>query len=209
MRGMLQPVGPLPPSVYWRRRAVAAAALVLVLGLLVWAISAAATSDDEADASVATPAAAGQAAPPPSPVASRGSLPGVATHTCTDGELRIAARTDKSRYTRAERPLLSLVITNAGPAPCSRDLDTARMAMAVVVTPGEGLWSSSDCPPPRTNDVRTFQPGQEAVIPLRWDGRRSQPGCTGGRGAVPGGDYQLLTRLDGLISEPARFTIES
>lgn len=33
------------------------------------------------------------------------------------------------------------------------------------------------------------------------------PGCTGEHGVVPPGTYELLTRLDGTISDPARFTL--
>jgi hypothetical protein len=287
---MLQPVGPLPPSVYWRRRAVAVAAAVLVLALLVWAI-AAASSDGGSDVPAAAPPAPSPSAGPPSAVASRGALPpqadaaallgsrvlpgtpsqtgggarpsagalpgadsqpggppqpagrpqpggpssgttspGAAATTttsapssapssapapqaaaapprCTDGDLKIVARTDKPRYTAAEHPLFSLVITNTGSAPCSRDLDAARQAMAVVVKPGDGLWGSNDCSPGHSNDVRTLAPGQETVFSVRWAGRRSAPGCAGDRSVVPPGDYELLTRLDGTISDPAKFTI--
>jgi hypothetical protein len=304
---MLQPVGPLPPSVYWRRRAVAVAAAVLVLALVVWAI-AAASADGGSDVPAAAPPAPDPSAAPPSAVASRGALPppadaaallgsrvlpGTPSQTgsgarpgadalpgadsqpggqaqpgqtqsgqaqsggqrpggssggkqpggssgatptpssaapsspapsgapsaapapqaaaapprCADGALRITARTDKPRYTAAEHPLFSLVITNTGAIPCSRDLDAARQAMAVVIKPGDGLWGSNDCSPGHSNDVRTLAPGQEVVFSVRWAGRRSEPGCSGDRSVVPPGDYQLLTRLDGTISDPARFTI--
>jgi hypothetical protein len=305
---MLQPVGPLPPSVYWRRRGVAAAAAVLAFALLVWALAAALSADGGADASAAAPSPAPTAGPP-SPVASLGALPapsvpglasgppgpalmpsgaasllgpgglpgtrpqtgtgplpgtaarpgadsvsgagqpggarpGIvppgpppgatpgpapgATATssppasapapappsaapapprCADGDLRVAARTDKPRYPVGDHPLFSLVITNTGSAPCVRDLDAARQAMAVVRKPGDGLWGSNDCSPAHTSDVRTLAPGQDTVFTVRWGGRTSEPGCSGDRAVVPPGDYQLLTRLDGTVSAPARFTL--
>lgn len=48
---MLQPNGPLPPEIYWRRRALAIGAAVVVLGLIVWFISSLSgrNSDPEAD----------------------------------------------------------------------------------------------------------------------------------------------------------------
>ncbi|MCD2190755.1 hypothetical protein [Actinomycetospora soli] len=281
---MLEPVGPLPPSVYWRRRAVAAIAAVLVLAFLIWAVSAAASADGNEDVAAPAPAPAGPTAPP-TPVASRGALavppgaappvgaapagpvpaapaptsaaPGGATPPllgagstgpqqqppaglpapagvpapagapapaappagpsptpraiapCADSDLRVAARTDKQRYTAAERPLFSLVVTNTGKEPCTRDLGPARTAMAVVIKPGDGLWGSDDCAPGGDPDVRTLAPGQEQVFSVRWAGRTSAPGCPSGREAVPPGSYQLLTRLDDTISDPARFTIAS
>ncbi|WP_433801637.1 hypothetical protein [Actinomycetospora sp. CA-084318] len=271
---MLEPVGPLPPSVYWRRRAVAAIAAVLVLAFLIWAVSAAASADGSDDVAAPAPAPAGSTAPP-TPVASRGALavppgavppagaapagpvpaapvsttaaPGGATppllgagstgpqqppvgiptpaapgaaappaspapralEPCADSALTVAARTDKQRYTAAERPLFSLVVTNTGKEPCTRDLGPARTAMAVVIKPGDGLWGSDDCAPGGDPDVRTLAPGQEQVFSVRWAGRTSAPGCPSGREAVPAGTYQLLTRLDGTISDPASFTIAS
>ncbi|WP_018333216.1 hypothetical protein [Actinomycetospora chiangmaiensis] len=255
---MLEPVGPLPPSVYWRRRAVAAIVVVLVLAFVVWAVSAAASADgtEQVAAPAPTPSA------PPSPVASSGALavppggagslgafgaptaavfPGGATPPllgagstdpqqlsvtptpttaapapppapavvppCQDAALKVAARTDRPRYTLAERPLFSLVVTNTGKTPCTRDLGPARTAMAVVIKPGDGLWGSDDCAPGGAPDVRTLVPGQEQVLSLRWAGRTSAPGCPSGREAVPAGTYQLLTRLDGTISDPATFTL--
>jgi hypothetical protein len=293
---MLEPVGPLPPSVYWRRRAVAAAAVVGVLALLVWAIAAGSSADGGSGAPVAAPAPAGvPSSGPPSPVASRGALPapggagplestlsqpgaaallgapglpGSPSQTgtgalpgapgaspapsgavypgaaspgagpgtwqksdpgapstapapsapapsapspppaqCADGSLRVTARTDQPRYAEGEHPLFSLVITNTGSVPCTRDLDAARQAMAVVRKPGDGLWGSNDCSPAHSSDVRTLAPGQDATFTVRWAGRTSLPGCAGERTTVPPGDYQLLTRLDGIVSDPTRFTL--
>jgi hypothetical protein len=44
---MIEPTGPLPRSVYWRRRAIAAAACVLAVVLLAWIIGALVGSADE------------------------------------------------------------------------------------------------------------------------------------------------------------------
>ncbi|GGM44569.1 hypothetical protein GCM10012275_14490 [Longimycelium tulufanense] len=43
---MLDPIGPHPPSVYWRRRAAALGGVVVVLVLAVWAVGAALGGDD-------------------------------------------------------------------------------------------------------------------------------------------------------------------
>ncbi len=44
---MLQPTGPLPPEIYWRRRALAIGAAVVVLGLIVWFIASLGGDTDE------------------------------------------------------------------------------------------------------------------------------------------------------------------
>jgi len=306
-RDVWEPVGPLAPSVYWRRRCVALGVALAFLGGLVWGLG-----DGEPDpatveararaaamAETPTPApAAGPAAPAdtPGPVASalppafaspapvlppgdapglvpgavpdpalfappggdgfRGLPPGVPTGSagplletptavaapgptaatiatdvpssaapaasaseeptpasepapgpCADGDLRVTARTDAATYPAGQKPVLSLVVTNTGGAPCVRDLDAARQAVAVVRRPGDGLWGSNDCSPGDTDDVRTLRPGEEAVFSVRWSGRTSTPGCAGPRTTVPPGTYQLLARLDGIVSEPVSFTL--
>ncbi|GAB3293705.1 hypothetical protein EK0264_12595 [Epidermidibacterium keratini] len=42
---MLDPVGPLPPAVYWRRRAVTIVALVAAVALILWVVSRIATAE--------------------------------------------------------------------------------------------------------------------------------------------------------------------
>jgi hypothetical protein len=300
-----EPVGPLAPSVYWRRRSVALGVVLAVFGALVWGVAGAGGEPEPATVEARARAAAmagtpgdsapgpveaalspsspppstpapilppGDApglAPPPAPDAAllappggdgyRGFLPpGVPTGStgpllatptataapvlppstasaeaapaerppttappveatpasepapgpCADGDLRVTARTDATSYPAGRKPVLSLVVTNTGTAPCVRDLDAARQAVAVVRRPGDGLWGSNDCSPGDTDDVRTLPPGEEAVFSVRWSGRTSTPGCAGERTTVAPGTYQLLARLDEIVSEPVVFTLE-
>ncbi|GAA4927357.1 hypothetical protein EV188_102537 [Actinomycetospora succinea] len=293
---MWEPIGPLAPSVYWRRRAAALGVVVLVLGGFVWALVGLTGGEpDPATVEARARAAAMQSqetpettetrsdvppdvAPPssPGPIAAalpsvfppgeapgspapgdallvppgggnfRGFLPpGVPTGSagplleapsttaappsttpptteappqeraaeplpgpCADGDIRVVARTDASSYAPGRKPVLSLVVTNTGDAPCVRDLDAAKQAVAVVKKVGDGLWGSNDCSPGDTDDVRTLAPGEEAVFSVTWSGRTSMPGCRGERTTVPPGEYQLLARLDGIISDPASFTLQ-
>lgn len=302
---MLEPQGPLPSSVYWRRRWIALAGVLLAFVLASWgtgsAISALCSHDEPATVAApqappapadpatlpgaasrpasfvgpglpppgappgsaaglltspvgpgalmgaggpdrhATPSAilpapsigqpgpapAGAAAPgppgpsgpsagsstqPPAPPGPRVMPPPPAPPAppapCADRAVRVAARTDKPRYGTGEKPLFSVVITNVGGVPCVRDLDAERQAVAVVRTPGDGLWGSNDCSPVHTDDTRTLAPGQEVVFSVRWAGRTSSPGCSGTRTPVPPGAYELLARLDRTVSEPVPFVLE-
>jgi hypothetical protein len=120
----------------------------------------------------------------------------------------VTARTDKPRYAPGEKPVFQLVITNTGPVPCVRDLDAARQAVAVVRKPGDGLWGSNDCAPGHTEDMRTLAPRQEALFSVRWSMLTSEPGCKGPRTKVPAGAYQLLTRVDRIMSDPVSFILD-
>jgi hypothetical protein len=305
-RDVWEPLGPLAPSVYWRRRFAALGVVLAVLGGFVWAVAglgggepdratveararaaamaSAPTPEPAAPTAPTAPAGTGAPGPieaalpavvppggapglvaPPSPDGAlfappggdgfRGFLPpGVPTGStgpllstptstpapvvppsttppvtsapsteavpaeppqeraaapgpCADSDLTVTARTDAPRYAAGTKPVFSLVVTNTGSTPCVRDLDAAKQAVAVVVRPGEGLWGSNDCSPGDTDDVRTLAPGEEAVFSVRWSGKTSAPGCAGTRTVVPPGDYQLLARLDGIVSEPAPFTL--
>jgi len=303
-----EPIGPLAPSVYWRRRCVALGVALALFGGLIWglaggsgaigepapaAVGASTRAAAVADAPTTTPPVEtptdvpgpieaalppALAAPPPvlppggapglapgpdgalfappggdgfrglpvgvptgsagpllstptatvvpaAPAAPPSSVPAEASTTappatseptpaaepapgpCADGDLRVTARTDAPSYAPGQKPVLSLVVTNTGAVPCLRDLDAARQAVAVVRRPGDGLWGSNDCSPGDTDDVRVLRPGEEAVFSVRWSGRTSMPGCAGQRTTVPPGEYQLLARLDGIVSEPVVFTL--
>ncbi|WP_433785800.1 DUF4232 domain-containing protein [Actinomycetospora sp. CA-101289] len=294
---MLEPVGPLAPSVYWRRRSVALGVVVVVFGLLFWGVTGGGGEPEPAAVEARARAAAmagtpgedapgpveaalptsppGVAGSPVAPVLPPGDAPGIpptpgpdaalfappggdgfrglpqgvptgsagpllstptataaptaaapaetppttappveatpasepAPGPCADGDLRVTARTDATTYPAGQKPVLSLVVTNTGAVPCVRDLDAAKQAVAVVRQPGDGLWGSNDCSPGDTDDVRTLRPGEEAVFSVRWSGRTSTPGCAGERTVVPPGTYQLMARLDGIVSEPVAFTL--
>ena len=135
------------------------------------------------------------------------AVPAPGPARCRDDDLRVGARTDRARYDAGAKPVLSLVVTNTGSTPCVRDLDAARQAVAVVRRPGDGLWGSNDCSPGRSDDVRALRPGEEAVFSVAWSGRTSLPGCAGPRRAVAPGTYQVLARLDGVVSDPVSFTL--
>ena len=146
------------------------------------------------------------AAPTPSPAP--GTTPAPPAR-CSDRVLTVRARTDAPTYGAGADPLLSLVVVNHGSVPCTRDLDAARQGIAVVRTPKEGLWASDDCSPGHTDDVRTLVPGQEVVFAVRWAGRTSAPGCSSAsRREVPDGSYQVLARLDRIVSTGVRFDLD-
>ncbi|RJO71227.1 hypothetical protein D5S18_25290 [Nocardia panacis] len=64
---MLEPTGPLPPEIYWRRRVFAIAALVLALALVIWValmVARRGSSEPAAAAASSTPAASHRSAEP-------------------------------------------------------------------------------------------------------------------------------------------------
>lgn len=141
------------------------------------------------------------AAPPPSTESAAAAPP------CADGVVAVLAQTERPSYRVGEKPVFRLVVTNTGTGPCTRDFDSARQEVIVNRADGHRVWSSNDCYPGGSRDLRTLQPGQQAVFGVRWSGRGSRPGCAGARSPAPPGDYQLVTRQGEVLSKPVSFTL--
>jgi hypothetical protein len=153
---MWEPVGPLPASVYWRRRWVAIASVVSVIVLLAWGITALATRGPGAPADAATarpaslaavsapqqaspsptvprraaprPGAAGPAAPARPTTATRNPEPETSTVPGT------SERLVPDDTPRASAPVPSPApVPPTGPVPCTNEM----LAVAAEVDPPE------------------------------------------------------------------------
>jgi hypothetical protein len=191
-----RPVGPEPASTYWQRRAVVATAAVLLLALLTTMLTGGSDEPDTlAEAPRATPTAS-----PADPAATPGPTPSAAVPICQPEALEIRATAEQDSYPVGGTPRLSLSVTNAGSAPCTRDLGQA--AVELLVYSGEDrIWSSDDCAPGGPKDVTTLVPGTADVQRVTWDARRSLPGCAGNKAAAQPGTYRVHGRVGQLRVE--------
>ena len=213
-------VGPLPPAVYWRRRAIVLGVLLLAGYLIVsrcGSDSSGATGNtgqtgqaasDPSDAPSSTllrpivpsdSAAPSESAPPtPQPQP---------TGPCTDDEIVLTVSTEggKTEYAAGASVKIFLHVKNISTRSCVRDL--GGLAQELRVTKGaQKVWSSDDCTGPGGSDERTLTPGQELQISnLIWDGRVSTV-CQN-RPRLEPGTYQLLGRVNTKWSEPVTLTI--
>jgi hypothetical protein len=226
---VLHPVGSLPASVYWRRRAVAFAGLAAVL-LLVWAAlpgggdgrpqPAAAISSPTLSYEPTSPDPSGLTASPVSNdpgraadndgTATSGSgttpapttsqpAPQPAAKPCADAQLQLTVSPAQPAYPVGQAPVLRLQVRNVGPVPCTRDLGAA-LQEVLVYQGGTRLWSSNDCYPEGRRDIETLRPGVMETFPVTWSGLTSQPKCAGARTPVGAGSYELVGRLGTLVS---------
>ena len=90
MNAFLDPAGPLPPAVYWRRRAI-----VLVLAILVFS-------------GIWTLFTAFNAGTTPTPVASQTPTP---VGACNSKDISLRAETNQESYAEGELPKFSMTIT--------------------------------------------------------------------------------------------------
>ena len=242
---MLEPVGPLPPSVYWRRRLIVLVGVIAVVLLIVVLMSGGSSGDQKntsASSDIPTtpttepagPAptltvAPGSSGPPapgqpgqgsgghnssgaPSPSGTQSpspgeSAPGTEPVTCPDTALQLTVTTDKPTYQVGDTPIIRLAVRNMGKVACRRDVG-AKEQEAVIYAGVNRLWSSDDCYPGQTGDLRVLQPDQVLNYSVVWSGLASHPNCSGQRSRVQGGEYHVVARVGTVKSQPTKFTLK-
>lgn len=206
---MLEPTGPLPPEIYWRRRVFAIGVLVLALALVIWLVVMVArggTSPGGAAATSTTTEVSPPAGGPGSSAASSSAAADVAP--CTDQSLAVKVSVGQPTYRKGEQPVFGIVITNISAVPCSKDLGSGMQQISVQTLDGtRRLWNSVDCYPDGQPDIRTLERGQQAAFTVTWSGSTSQPNCAGERVPVPPGAYAVLAQLGGVRSTAEPFNI--
>jgi hypothetical protein len=159
--------------------------------------------------SSAAAAAPAEPGAPAAPTSSRVAPPKPAPpRPCPDKVIEVTAQPEAESYRVGERPLLRLLVVNAGDVPCTRDV--SRELRELVITTADGhkrLWSSNDCYGPVERDKRTLAPGRPLRFSLNWAGRTSAPGCPLDRTTVEAGSYRLIGKLGKLTSPPATLTL--
>lgn len=228
---MLHPVGSQPPAVYWRRRLVVLAGLVLLLVLLILTArtvlsgsgGAAAMADGTGTSHPPTAPASGQSSTPAggvvpadqtptssatstAPRSSAGASSSVAPARCTSAQLAVKAVVGKPRYAVGDQPVLTLQVTNSGPAACVQDVADSQIVLRVY-NGASRVWGSHDCQIQPGVDDRTLEPGKPAGFSVVWSGLTSQPKCAGTRQRVGAGTYTLYAALSGQDGKATQFVI--
>jgi hypothetical protein len=194
---VLHPVGPLPASTYWRRRAVV---LLPVLALLLIVKSCAGGGSSHKPGATATPSPTRTSTPSPSPSPTPSPTPVSASGVCADSDLSLVTTTDASSYEVGGSPVFTLAVTNRSKTACTRDLG-ATVVSFLVVSGTARTWSSDDCSPAKGSKPTRLAPGKTTqVVQLTWSGKRSQQGCPSPREQAGAGTYQVSGRVGTLIS---------
>ena len=212
---VVQPVGPLSASTYWRRRAVLLGAVVVVV-LLLRSCTGGGSTPTASPAASPTPTRT--ASPPPVPVRTTAApvppvVPPSATATvqpadgrCPDSALSLVASADAPSYAAGSSPLLSLTARNTGSVPCRRDLGSGMVELLVFSGP-DRIWSSDDCSAGTGTDTVLLAPGASRTVKLSWSGKRSAPGCAGTRTQAQPGTYQVTGRVGTLRRAGGTFVL--
>ncbi len=142
----------------------------------------------------------------PHPPTSSAGNSAAAPKPCTAAQLSIAASTSAASYPAGAKPVVAIVVTNTGTAPCVQDLADGQIELRVF-NGSARVWGSHDC---------AIQPGTaDAVLPVKqpirrevqWSGLSSQPACAGTRTRVGAGTYTLHALLAGREGKTTTFTL--
>jgi len=188
MSTIRNPVGPQPPSVYWRRRLLLLLLLVVVIVVVVLIVVRPGSGTPSPHASTGsgashTPSAADSGSP---------------SKACDPSVITLTPVTDAASYAAGVQPQLSMSITNSGASACTFDVGTD--AQVYLITSGsDQIWSSKDCQTAPAASKQVLQPGKTlSTTPFAWDRTRSSTTtCTGNRPAVVAGgaSYHLAVQL--------------
>ncbi|HEX6686747.1 MAG TPA: hypothetical protein VF062_28540 [Candidatus Limnocylindrales bacterium] len=215
-------VGPLPASVYWRRRALVLGGVVLVVFMIVYSCGKAGESSNDAgvtpspkpsNTAVSTPTQN----PSRAPVAPAGQLstspaaspPVVAeAQVCTNAELTVTAQPARTTLPRGAELPIKLLIKNTSGRTCSRDIGPDQQELYIKLgTSTQTVFSSDHCDGPTGSEMRSFPPGHERSYDIVWNGKSSSSCSTTSKRTPDGptpdaGDYQLFGRVGSDLSEP-------
>jgi len=226
----LEPRGPLPPEIYWRRRGLAIGITVVVVAIVVAIIVAVLSGSAAANtAGAKKPAQAGQnaagAAPevktPVEPPAGENTNQPVETPTaavqpppilkegddCPDSTLAVKGLTNLPQFAVGDQPKFTMVVTNIGLVACKRDVGAAVLAAYVYSLDNKRLWSNLDCAPSNETLVKLFAPGEQVTTAVTWTGMGSGPHCPLPRPAIGPGTYNLVVQLGNLRSSAVPFIL--
>jgi hypothetical protein len=203
MSTIKNPVGPQPPSVYWRRRLLLVAVLVAVVIVVVLIIVRPGSGGTKTPTGGQTSGQPGNQ----SPSASTGT--GGSAAACNPSVITLTAVTDAASYAADAKPQLSMTITNRGASACTIDVGTD--AQVYTITSGsDQIWSSTDCQTDKTALKQVLEPGAAKALsttPFAWDRTRSSTTtCTGTRPAVTAGgaSYHLNVKLGAIAAKSSK-----
>ncbi|OKH66770.1 hypothetical protein EUA04_21365 [Mycolicibacterium obuense] len=230
----LEPHGPLPQQIYWRRRMLALGVSVLVIGIIAAVVAVVVMNSTSTEQPTANENQASQTAAAPTPLPgdnpevktpiqapAQQAPPQTATPTaavvpppilkegddCPDSTLAVKGITNQPQYVVGDQPKFTMVVTNIGLVACQRDVGAAVLAAYVYSLDNQRLWSNLDCAPSSETLIKTFQPGEQVTTEVTWTGMGSAPNCPLPRQPIGPGTYNLVVQLGNLRSATVPFIL--
>ncbi|MDP4666464.1 MAG: hypothetical protein NWS06_00380 [Candidatus Nanopelagicales bacterium] len=228
MTGVVRPIGPEEPVVYWRRRLLVGLLAFLTLFALTQMFSG---GDDGNPAAAAIPAGAASA----TPLAAASATPGasadstgltepatptvqtlqptaqptvqvVAEGECSDAQISMQVEIDRKTTDVGEGVHIKMILKNTSTTTCIRDVGSGANEITVISGPAL-IWSTDHCNASTEKDLQEFAPGQEWSVNVVWIGKQTAKGCKVRNMAQPGA-YWAHGRNGSLNSNGMKFEVQ-
>jgi hypothetical protein len=219
---VVNPIGPQPSSVYWRRRLVALIVVLVPIAILLRAcVFDADPSSTTTPPDTTTPTVEATATPTeqptattsptsapttPSPTATSAQATSGEVVACSDDEIAVTTVVAQEQFPVGGPVPIRFAVRTTGSQPCTRDVGAAQNTV-LIRSEGRRIWSSDDCTPGGDADVRTLVPGESFAVTVTWQGDISDPDCDAVRPKAPSGSYEVVGRNGAVIGQADAFTL--
>lgn len=219
MTGVVHPVGPEGPQVYWRRRLILGLAALVTLIVIIRSLTG---GEDPVSTAVSTvpSAEATTAAPEPSvdpsvvatpaPAAlqptAQPTIPIAGEGECSDADTSIRVVVDRETTAVGEGVHINMIVKNISANTCKRDVGSGANEVTVISGPAL-IWSTDHCNSSTDKDLVELAPGQEWKVKVVWIGKQTAKGCKVRNMAEPGA-YWAHGRNASLNSDGVRFVVQ-
>jgi len=176
MSGVLHPVGPETPGIYWLRRIGVLAAVVLVIVVVIWAIPKP-TKAEPADPPPSTTSQTSSTSTTPSqtPTSAAPSTPAPITD-CTAAATKVTT-TGPTRVSADKKSEFTVNLANVGDVTCNLTVNQDTFELRVI-SGSDKIWTTKNCdkwlPTIKTTKVKA---GASITVKITWSGKRSAAGC--------------------------------
>ena len=220
MTGVVHPVGPEEPQVYWRRRLMLGLAALVTLIVIIQSITGGkepvpvvASGAPSSEAVVTSPEPSSTPsvvlASPTTPVlqpTAQPTVPVVADGECSDADTSIRVEVDRETTAVGEGVHIKMIVKNISAVSCKRDVGSGANEVTVISGPAL-IWSTDHCNPSTDKDLVELAPGQEWSVNVVWVGKQTAKGCKVRNMAEPGA-YWAHGRNASLNSDGIRFVVQ-
>ncbi len=197
---VVNPVGPEPPAVYWRRRLLVGLAILVALIVLLLLFKSF-TGGSEPTAAPVSPSSSASAS------SGSSSASPSASGECEDADITVVAQPEKTTVKVGQSVPFKMLITNNSATPCNRNVGP-KVNTLTVSSGGVHAWSSDDCSPAGGDQLETIPAGATYGVQATWDQKLTAKGCPSGLGSAQAGGYEVVAENLGVKSKPAPFAIE-
>lgn len=227
--GVVHPVGPQPPKVYWRRRIIFL--VLILLTLIVIGRSLFGGSDEPKAVAQASPSPTVSASPSESATSTPQATPSESidpstdpisqltdtpapysdpsapADSCADSDVAVSIKLDKSTTSVGSGLGLTMTVKNVSDTACKRNVGSGANEITIISGPAL-VWSTDHCSPGNESNYVDLNPGESWKVHVVWNGKLSAKGCQI-LSVAKYGAYWAHARNGALMSSGARFVVEN